>query len=185
VAGTPTGFEKREILRSYAERFGTRIFVETGTYLGDTTAALRTVFDRVYTIELNDELYRRARGRFAFRPSVRVVHGDSSDELVRVLPHIDRPALFWLDAHYSRGGVISAKGRVDPPLLFELQSILSLRDSRHVVLVDDARLLGVEPGYPSLDEIEKLVSASGLDLTIECERDILRIHRTNPVVRSA
>jgi hypothetical protein len=179
-AGTPTGPEKRDIVRSYARRFGTRILVETGTYLGDTTAALRRDFDRVYTIELHHELYRRARGRFAFRPSIHVIHGDSSEELERLLPRLDEPTLFWLDAHYSRGGVISAQGKLDPPLLAELQSILALRDVDHVILVDDARLLGEVEGYPPLREITNLVAASGLGLVVESERDVVRIHRFVP-----
>ena len=161
------------------------MFVETGTYLGDTAAALRKDVDVVYTIELHEELYRRARGRFALRRSVHVLHGDSSDELVQLLPKIDRATLFWLDAHYSRGGVISARGRIDPPLLFELESILALRDPRHVVLVDDARLFGVEEQYPRLEEIRSLVAASDLDLVVECERDVLRIHRADGAAVSA
>lgn len=176
-AEVPHGPEKWAVVREYARRFGTRIFVETGTYLGDTTAAVRREFDRVYTIELHDELYRRARGRFALRPSVHVIHGDSAEELERLLPELDEPTLFWLDAHYSRGGVISARGRYDPPLAFELQAILALRDSRHVILIDDTRLLGRTVGYPTLEQITELVSRSGLDLIVESERDILRIHR--------
>lgn len=179
-SGTPTGPEKRDIVRAYARRFGARILVETGTYLGDTTAALRRDFDRVYTIELHDELYRRARGRFVFRRSVHVIRGDSSEELERLLPRLDKPTLFWLDAHYSRGGVISGQGKLDPPLLAELQSILALREAGHVILVDDARLLGEVEGYPPLREITKLVAASGLGLVVETERDVVRIHSPVP-----
>jgi hypothetical protein len=42
----------------------------------------------------------------------------------------------------------------------ELRSIVG-RGEGDVVLVDDARLMGVSPGYPSIDEIRALVDAAG------------------------
>jgi len=174
--GVPEDDEKHATLRDYARRFGCRVLVETGTYQGDTVAAVRREFDEVYTIELHEELYRRARWRFVFDRHVHVRQGDSAEELDRVLPELEQPTLFWLDAHYSAGGVTSAKGKYDPPLLYELEAILGLREPRHVVLIDDARLFGAEPGYPALDAIERAVTESGLALDVEVMRDIVRIH---------
>jgi hypothetical protein len=57
---------------------------------------------------------------------------------------------------------------------------MRLRDPRHVVLIDDARCCGVEAGWPSVEELERLVRDSGLDLTFELRRDLLRIHRREP-----
>ncbi len=175
-AGVPEDDEKHTILREYARRFGCRVLVETGTYQGDTVAAVQRDFDEVYTIELHEELYRRARWRFVFDRHVHVRQGDSAEELDRVLPELDRPTLFWLDAHYSAGGVTSAKGKYDPPLLYELEAILALREPRHVILIDDARLFGVDLGYPAVAAIEKAVKESGLPLEVEVQRDIVRIH---------
>ena len=77
------------------------------------------------------------------------------------------PTVFWLDAHYSRGGAPSAKGKYDPPLMFELSSILALGDPRHVVLIDDARCCGAEPGWPTLEEIERAVADAQLGLAVD------------------
>ena len=97
------------------------------------------------------------------------------ESLERLVTRISQPALFWLDAHYSRG--MTAKGKYDPPLLYELQTVLGLGDGGHVVLIDDARLCGSEPGYPSLGEIERAVRECGLELAVEIDRDVIRIHR--------
>ena len=168
------------MLCEYARRFGCRILVETGTYEGDTIAAVRREFREVYTIELHDELYRRAKWRFVFNRSVHVINGDSAEELERLLPRLAEPTLFWLDAHYSGARVTSAKGRYDPPVLFELQAILALREPRHVILIDDARLFGTQPGYPGLAEVEQVVRESTLDLEMDVERDVIRIHPSGP-----
>jgi len=176
-SGVPEDDEKHEILRECARRFRCRVLVETGTYQGDTVAAVRRDFDDIYTIELHHELYRRARWRFVLDRHVHVVSGDSAEELDRLLPQLTRPTLFWLDAHYSCGGVTSAKGKYDPPLLYELKAILGLREPRHVVLIDDARLFGTEPSYPALDAVERVVRESGLGLEVDVSRDIVRIYR--------
>ena len=176
-ADLPSDDEKHATIVDYADRYGCRALVETGTYEGGTVAAVRSRFERVYTIELNPELHRRAARRFRRDPSVQVIQGDSSEELERLLPALDLPTLFWLDAHYSRGGAMSARGRYDPPLTFELGAILRLRDPRHVILIDDARCLGAEDGWPTLEELERLVHDSELDLAVEVRRDLARVHR--------
>ena len=138
---------------------------------------MRRDFDEVYTIELHEELYRRARWRFVFDRHVHVRQGDGAGGArPRAARQLDRPTLFWLDAHYSAGGVTSAKGKYDPPLLYELEAILALREPRHVILIDDARLFGVDLGYPAVAAIEKAVKESGLPLEVEVQRDIVRIH---------
>src|ERR671937_324 len=55
---------KRNELRRYARDHRLRTVVETGTYLGEMTAAIAKHVDRVITIELSPELAARARARF-------------------------------------------------------------------------------------------------------------------------
>jgi len=92
----------------YARQFDLRVLVETGTYLGEMVDAMRTAFGRVYSIELDQELYWRAVQRFAGRGSVTIVQGDSSKVLPQLLAELAEPVLFWLDGHYSAG--VTAKG---------------------------------------------------------------------------
>jgi hypothetical protein len=123
-------------LQHYAGEFGLRTFVETGTFVGDTTAAVARSFDRCFTIELSDDLHARAVKRFSAQPHIVCVHGDSGAAINDILSRIDQPALFWLDAHYSGG--ITADAGYDP-ILKELSSIFAHSSNGHVVLVDDAR----------------------------------------------
>jgi hypothetical protein len=121
-------------IRRYARDFQMTTFIETGTYLGDTTAAVQGHFDRCITIELSDDLYRLALKRFASTPHVNCLHGDSGTVLSDVLFGLEGPAIFWLDAHHSGDGTASAGY---DPIAKELQAIYSY-PSNHVILVDDA-----------------------------------------------
>ncbi len=65
-----------------------------------------------------------------------------------------------------------AKGPHDPPLPWEPPSIVARRQ-RDVIVIDDARLVGVNPGYASIDQIQALVYARAS--SFEVRRDIIRI----------
>ena len=117
------------------------VFVETGTYRGDTVAAaLRAGFREIYTIEVGAQLHRAAAARFAKHTHVHCLLGDSIDVLPRVLDQIQERALFWLDGHWSQGD--TARGKKDLPLAEELQALENHAIRDHVILIDDIRLLG-------------------------------------------
>ena len=140
---------KRRLLRATAERHGLRVLVETGTYMGETAWALRQVFDRIETIELEPKLAGLARVRFASSPSVHVHEGDSAVVLPGILAALGEPAVFWLDAHPSTDRT-AGDGAI--PLRAELDAIAGHPVSGHVVLIDDLRYLGT-PGFPVRDEM--------------------------------
>ncbi|HMF28708.1 MAG TPA: glycosyltransferase [Candidatus Cybelea sp.] len=156
-----TPFVKVVALRHHAKAFRTRVFVETGTFFGDTTAAVAELFERCYTIELSPELYARAQKRFLGTSHVVCINGESGAELARVLEDIQEPALFWLDAHASGG--VTADGGFDP-ILQELGAIFRHRIKDHVVLVDDAR--GRE---------EMIMRAVPSNYRVSLRNDIIRI----------
>lgn len=130
--------------------------VETGTYRGDTVAACLGTFERIISIELDPAWAALARRRFSHEPRVELLHGDSAELLPGVVRALKGPALFWLDGHWSGPGSETARGSAVTPILEELRVVLSSRPD-HVVLIDDARLFGSSPGYPSLDEIRQVV----------------------------
>lgn len=109
-------------------------FIETGTYKGDMVEKMRNNFGKIYSIELDSELYRQAKKRFAGESYIRIIHGDSALELKKILLETEEPALFWLDAH--AGGAITA---FNSPIVAELDAIFSHSVRGHVILVDDAR----------------------------------------------
>ena len=116
-----------------------KVFVETGTYLGNTTAGASRYFREVHTIELDEKLYKKAQARFRNVKNVTCHHGNSPDVLRTLAPSIDEPVLFYLDAHWSGG--VTAHGEVEVPLLEELE-IIHGRGYEDFIVIDDLRLIG-------------------------------------------
>lgn len=165
---------KQGLPLAYARRFGLGTFVETGTYAGDTVAHVLRDFRRVYSIELDDRLYRAAARRFRDQSHVRILHGDSATLLPRLLAELDEPALFWLDAHYSGG--ITARGNADTPIMTELRTILEADRRAHVILIDDARCFGDDPAYPRIEDVAALVRECRVHWAVEVSEDVIRIY---------
>ena len=164
---------KQQTLLDFASRYNLDVLVETGTYLGETVEAMKHSFKKIYSIELSKDLHEKARKRFSEDENVILLQGDSGIELEKVIPLLNGPALFWLDGHYSGG--ITAQGRKDTPVVEELQHILNDKRHDHVIIIDDARCFGVDPGYPSIDEISAFIRTLSPDAEIKVESDSLRI----------
>jgi hypothetical protein len=146
---------KQLLVRQAGEDYGCRVLVETGTFEGDMLLANRHHFARLVSIELSEELWRRASRRLRRASNVTLLHGDSADLLPGVVADLCEPALFWLDAHYSKG--ITAPGSTETPIEAELRTILAAPAGGHVVLIDDAQDFG-RGDYPSIDSIRKLIA---------------------------
>ena len=175
-AGQPLpgpGVFKRSVLRLYGEEFGLTTLVETGTFTGDTPAALKDAFQRIYSVELNSELVRRVKERLRDEAHITILPGDSETRLPEILEQISEPALFWLDSHYS-GGITSLGSKVTP-ILGELAVILSHPVEGHVVLIDDARDFRHDKGHPTLDELQAFVADRRPVLQFEVRDDIIRM----------
>jgi hypothetical protein len=140
-------------LRKLARLYGSRILVETGTYYGETLKALHSTFAELHSIELSAEFFRQARERFGGDSKIHLWQGDSGDVLPDVLKVLNKPALFWLDGHYSGGP--TALGSEVTPIMRELRAIAQHPlQAAHIVVVDDARLFNGEGGYPTLEELQ-------------------------------
>jgi hypothetical protein len=170
----PTDVEKRRSILLFRRLFDCRIFVETGTYLAETTLAMAPHFERCFTIELDPGLYERARRLLEPHPHVEVLHGDSGEKLAEVLEKLDRRALFWLDAHYSGG--ITARGVQETPIVRELDRILAHPVRDHVILVDDSRNFVGRDGYPTIRELRKLVGRRAPRHEVDVFDDVIRIY---------
>jgi hypothetical protein len=166
---------KRQVIKQYGRQFGTRILIETGTFMGDTMEACRTDFKRLFSIELDRALFEQATRRFQHQPEITIIQGDSGAMIEKVLTGIGEPCLFWLDGHYSEG--ITAKGELNTPILDELRHIFRHPVAGHVILIDDARCFTGEQDYPSLKALEKFVQKEAPGLTFAVDQDIIRIHQ--------
>jgi hypothetical protein len=159
---SPNSLQMIEVLRSY---FNIPIFIETGTYLGETTAWAAQKFQTVHTVEWSSELFEKARSTLASHPSVTCHHGNSADVLPTLLSGISTPAVFFLDGHWSGGITV---GQTDEcPVLRELDAILAW-GKEAFIFIDDARLFLAPPPephnwrhWPSLDEIGDRISQNG------------------------
>jgi hypothetical protein len=148
------------------------VLVETGTFLGDMVEAMKRHFDKIYSIELSEELFGKAKHRFASESHITLIHGDSGKALEEVMKELTQPTLFWLDGHYSAG--ITAKGEMDTPICEELKHILNARPLGHVIIIDDARAFGNDPAYPRVEELREFVG-SKRESVMTVEDDTIRI----------
>ncbi len=169
----PSQQEKYKIISSYAEKNNLKSMVETGTYKGESIHAVRKLFSRIFSIELDPELFAAAKARFSNDPQVTILQGDSAELLPEVLKQLPGPTLFWLDGHWSGGP--TAKGNKDTPVVEELNSVLSHYQYPSVILIDDAKLFLGSHDYPTVGEIKSLVKKYQPKLKIQVKRDVIRI----------
>lgn len=169
----PPHVVKQRTIRSFADRFGLQVLVETGTYYGDMVEAMKRRFKRIYSIELDTQLCERATKRFQRDRHVKIIQGDSGIELGKIVGQLDQPALFYLDGHYSGG--TTAKGTGDTPIYEELAHIFNARERGHVIVIDDARCFGTDPAYPSIEKLREFIRSKRPDARIEIEDDSIRI----------
>ncbi len=172
--------KKRMLLKEYALKYNTLIFVETGTFVGDTIDYLKEKFDKLYSVELSEELSRNAQKRFKNNSHISIIHGDSGEVLWDLIPKLNSPALFWLDGHYSSiyhyngNPYLTAKGHQDTPVVLELNAIAT-SEYKHIILIDDARLFKGENGYPTIPELVAIINRSFNGYEIKIKADIIRI----------
>jgi hypothetical protein len=169
----PTHVEKQAVLRQYACKYGLKVLIESGTCHGDMVEAMRNDFTRIFSVELSPEFHAGASQRFAGVSHVEIILGDSATALSGILERVKEPILFWLDGHYSGGN--TARGANDTPVFEELTQIYRTGEKRHVVLIDDARLFGTDPAYPTLADLEAFARKLNPGVKMEVAGDAIRL----------
>jgi hypothetical protein len=169
----PPAVVKHRCLREYAERYGTSVLIETGTFYGDTPFALRNVFREIHSIELSPSLHELVTRELSHLQHVHLHLGDSAELLPQVVGGIAAPTLFWLDGHYCSGP--SALGSKQTPIEAELAWILDRPAGSNVILIDDARFFVGTDDYPRIESLAALVSARRPQAVFLVEDDIIRI----------
>lgn len=146
-------------------------WVETGTYLGQTTQILSGLATKVYSIEPEPTLCQEAKIYFRDFSNVDILLGTSEDVFPTLLPTLNGDINFWLDGHYSAGPTF--KGPQDTPILDELKHIaLNMHQfGKLCVLVDDVRCFApYQPefsNYPSVDVLVDWARTNHLHWHIE------------------
>lgn len=160
-------------IRKQAQQFPKiRNFIETGTADGATCDFLHNDFDYLATIEIVPTLHNQSKVRLEPFPNVELFLGDSEEVLPPLLQRLNDSCFFWLDGHFC--GSLEARAPKDTPVAAELEIIFATRIP-HIVFVDDARLFGRDPAYPTLDWVRNLATGQEIDYRFSLVDDIMRI----------
>jgi hypothetical protein len=168
TAPAPTRVKWR-VLKRYGLLDG--VWVETGTYFGDTTKHLARSTSHIYSIEPSQYFASEAMRRFRNMENVTILHGTSEDELPKLLVNLFSKVNFWLDGHFSAGDTF--QGPNGRPIRQELEAISKLIASfdQVAIFIDDIRcfdphLQGYED-YPKREWLVNWASTHNLSWTIE------------------
>jgi hypothetical protein len=176
VAGMPdppVSSFKRFLMKKWSKGFPHDVFIESGTFGGDTVEYFKRRFKKVYSIELEPNIANKAQHRFVNERNVKIIEGDSAKVIPEILKEIDSPAVFWLDGHLSAEG--TAKGDLETPVFQEVEAILNDPGRRHLIFIDDARCFDGTHDYPTVENLKKFVKEKNSNLDFEIKRDIIII----------
>ena len=173
-------YMKYVVLRRLGRRTGAKCLIETGTFLGVTTARCARVFDRVFTIELDIRLATKAGAYLRRFANVEALQGDTVTLLPQIIARDDvRDVVVFLDAHFSGGQTMQSDGM--EPAVSELSILADYADRICGVVVDDFRLFGVEPGFPTKTEListaEHAFPTTHFDLKVHADQLLIERRR--------
>jgi hypothetical protein len=151
-------------------------FIETGTFYGNTAVWAANHFDNVITIEIDEEISKRAASRANNPKNINYLVGSSALMLSKVVSELNQPAFFWLDGHYSGPGTGGESNEC--PLMFELETAFSSHGS--VIMIDDARCFLGPPcpphnpsHWPRIDDIFQIIKQLAPDYITTIHDDVI------------
>tara|TARA_Y100000389_G_scaffold202955_1_gene249874 strand:- start:276 stop:845 length:570 start_codon:yes stop_codon:yes gene_type:complete len=119
------------------------IFVETGTFMGETIFSMSNKFKELHTIEIKKEYYDNVKRINNTNSNINFYLGDSSIEIINICKNIKNNTVFFLDGHWSAGN--TGKGNKDCPIYEELDGIMNSLTHKAIIIIDDVRLFGKGP----------------------------------------
>ena len=163
---------KHQLMALLVKEYNSEYFVETGTYMAETTTALSPLFKKCWSVEASKVHFDFSVYRLSppLRDNVELLYGESQVQLPKILEMIkkesssaskDNNIIFFLDAHFSGssdGDLATFKSEFGPcPTLQELEAIRDSGINNSIILIDDYSSFGVSKGYPTSDDILKVV----------------------------
>ena len=169
----------KELVLNLQKIFNIEIFVETGTFKGGTTSWDARYFNKVITIENSTELFDSARKYLSKFNNIQCVFGNSGIKLNEVIKQLDKPAIFWLDAHWCGG--LTFGSDYECPLIEEIAYVCN-DNKEHIIIIDDARYFIKPPKgvhstvqWPGLNEIIPALMRNNGYYTFVCEDVIVSL----------
>jgi len=123
-----------------------QIFIESGTYKGGTIFPISKYFKTVHTIEINKNAYEYCIN-LANKQNIKNINfhlGDTIDILPNIISSFkdNEFTIFFLDGHVTQNNTeFTGKGKIDVPLLDELNIIYNKFNGEGIIIIDDTRLL--------------------------------------------
>lgn len=172
----PHSWSKLRQLKASAKRTNATCFIETGTYLGNTSDRASRYFDQVYTIEIDQALYEKAKLFLSKRKNVKCILGDGTEKLAEVLG-LDEVSscLIFLDGHFSGG--VTGIGDEPEPAIKELESLSRYQDKISAIVIDDFRTLSGTDGMPSRSSVFRAIETYFPDYTVLVHLDQILVER--------
>lgn len=75
------------------------VFIESGTYYGETTKLASLLFNKTYSIELDLNLFNRAKQLFENNQNIKIIQGDTLKVLPQLLYQEDKNIIFCYDSN--------------------------------------------------------------------------------------
>ena len=155
------------------------VWIETGTYYGETTKLLSKISKKIISIEADENLYKLAKKKLGNLKNVEIIHGKSETLLKNVIEsNKDNDNMcIYLDAHLCHDHLKNIKtyGNENSatPIKLELELIENFLKNfkKFNVLIDDIRLFNnVFQNYP--DKYYLVDWCKRNNLSWEIEQDI-------------
>ena len=151
---------KISLIKKISKYYKCNIFIETGTFFGNTTIELNNHFEKLYTCEISKELYSNAKRKFKKYRNIKSYLSNSSQFLKEILTNLDDNSriLLFLDAHYS--GKQTGGKDYPCPHIDELKIIKNSKFfNKALIIIDDTRCWSTDSndyyGWPKYEELEK------------------------------
>lgn len=147
-------------------------WIETGTYLGDTTRFLAKTFPNLIVTSLEPDftLFSFNKSRLSKFHNIKLVNSTSENSLSDLVSNETGTVNFWLDGHFS--GDITFKGQIYSSILEELKIIEhNISRLKVCVFIDDIRdFTGDEQtGYPSKNKLVDWANRNNCEWHIEMD----------------
>ena len=171
----PHSYTKFLLIDRVRKNTGATILIEAGTFRGITTARASSVFDQVYSIELDKTLAAAATENLSSKKNVKVIQGDALQVIPQLFEdHELHDVLLFLDGHFS--GSETACGDLPEPAAEELRALKPYRDKIRAIVIDDLRSFGTESGFPMKSELLRSAEdefGSDFDITLFLDQLII------------